>query len=39
MIRHRRETGNAIATRIVGGGTLLLEPPGIELALADTFSE
>jgi hypothetical protein len=31
VIHHRRGDGNAIATRIVAGGTLSLDPPGLRL--------
>jgi Uma2 family endonuclease len=37
VIHHRRNVGDAIATRIVGEGSLRLDPPGIDLALADIF--
>jgi len=37
VIHHRRDTGDAIATRIVAAGLLRLDPPGIDLALADMF--
>jgi Uma2 family endonuclease len=40
VIHHRRDAGDAgdaIATRIVGEGSLRLDPPGIDLALADIF--
>ncbi|MBX9824694.1 MAG: Uma2 family endonuclease [Xanthobacteraceae bacterium] len=37
VIHHRRDTGDAIATKIMGQGSLGLDPPGIELAVADVF--
>ncbi len=37
VIHHRRDADNAIATRIMGEGPLRLDPPGIELAIADVF--
>jgi Uma2 family endonuclease len=37
VIHHRRDADGAIATRIMGEGTLRLDPPGIELAVADVF--
>jgi Uma2 family endonuclease len=39
LVIHHRRTDDAIETRIAGGGTLRLEPPGIELALGDLFAE
>jgi Uma2 family endonuclease len=38
VIHHRRDEGDVIATRIVGEGSLRLDPPGLELAVADIFS-
>jgi Uma2 family endonuclease len=37
VIHHRRDAGDAITTRIMGQGSLRLDPPGIELAIADVF--
>ena len=35
VIHHARGNGDAIATRIMRAGSLSLDPPGIELAMAD----
>lgn len=37
VIHHRRDDEGAIAVRIVSDGTLSLDPPGIEIAVADLF--
>jgi Uma2 family endonuclease len=37
VIHHRRDADDAIATRIMGEGVLRLDPPGIEMAIADVF--
>jgi Uma2 family endonuclease len=37
VIHHRRDAADAIATRIMGEGSLRLDPPGIELAITDVF--
>jgi hypothetical protein len=37
IIHHARGTGDAILTRIVSEGTIMLDPPGIALALADVY--
>lgn len=37
VIHHRRDAGDAIATRIAREGAMHLDPPGIELALPDLF--
>jgi hypothetical protein len=37
VIHHRRDSGDAIATKIMGQGSLQLDPPGIDLAIADVF--
>jgi Uma2 family endonuclease len=37
IIHHARGDGDVIATRIVGEASLRLDPPGIELAVADLF--
>jgi len=38
VIHHRRGTGDAILTRAVTEGSIALDPPGLELALADIYS-
>jgi hypothetical protein len=35
IIHHARGDGDAIATRMVSDGPLRLDPPGIELTVAD----
>jgi Uma2 family endonuclease len=35
---HHARANDAILTRIVGEGTIRLDPPGIELAVADFFA-
>ncbi len=37
VIHYRRDEEGAIAVRIVGEGVLALDPPGIEIAVADIF--
>jgi Uma2 family endonuclease len=37
IIHHARSTGDAILTRIVREGSIVLDPPGLELAVADIF--
>jgi Uma2 family endonuclease len=37
IIHHARGEGDAIATRIVRAGSLRLDPPGVELPVADFF--
>jgi Uma2 family endonuclease len=37
VMHHARHDDGSILTRIVSEGTLLLEPPGIELAVADLY--
>jgi Uma2 family endonuclease len=37
VIHHRRETGDAIATRIVNSGTILFDPPGIQVTVEDFY--
>lgn len=39
VIHHARSGGETILTRIVRDGVLLLDPPGIELAVAHLFAE
>ena len=34
---HHARTGDAITTRILGSGALLLDPPGLDLAVEDLF--
>jgi Uma2 family endonuclease len=38
VVHHARGEDGAIATRIVPGGTLRLDPPGIEVAVEDFFA-
>ena len=38
VVHHARGEDGAIATRIVPGGTLRLDPPGIEVATGDFFA-
>jgi Uma2 family endonuclease len=38
IIHHARAEGDTILTRIVSEGSIKLDPPGIELALADVYS-
>jgi hypothetical protein len=37
VIHHPRVTGDVVATRIVGEGTVRLDPPGIEIAVGELF--
>jgi Uma2 family endonuclease len=37
LILHHSRTGDAIITRVVTEGTITLDPPGLELALADVY--
>jgi Uma2 family endonuclease len=37
ILHHARSTGDTILTRIVREGTIELDPPGLELAVADVF--
>ena len=37
VVHHARGTGDTILTRIVTAGSIALEPPGLELALADIY--
>jgi Uma2 family endonuclease len=37
VIHHARGTGETILTRIVTGGVIALDPPGLELALSDIY--
>jgi Uma2 family endonuclease len=37
LIIHHARAGDSILTRIVRGGSITLEPPGLELALADLY--
>ena len=37
VIHHRRQGDGTILTRIITDGTIRLEPPGIEIQLADVF--
>lgn len=38
VVHHARGEAETIQTRIASGGTLTLDPPGIEVALADMFA-
>ena len=38
IIHHARATGDTIVTRIVTDGSIKLDPPGIEFAMADVYS-
>jgi hypothetical protein len=38
LIHHARGEGEVIATRILGAGTIGLDPPGIELAVGELFA-
>ncbi len=37
ITHHKRASGDVLETRIVGAGTLRLDPPGIEVDLARVF--
>jgi Uma2 family endonuclease len=37
VIHHKRGTGDAIETRIATGSSLRLDPPGLELDLAEVL--
>lgn len=37
ILHHRPGTGETILTRIVHAGIIKLDPPGLELALADVY--
>jgi Uma2 family endonuclease len=37
VIHHSRSTGDAILTRVVTGGRIALDPPGLEIDLADIY--
>ena len=37
ILHHTRGTGETILTRIVREGIIKLDPPGLELALADMY--
>lgn len=37
VVHHQRTEGEALATRILAGGTLALDPPGITLRVEDLF--
>ena len=38
VIHHQRQADDPILTRLIGDGTVRLDPPGIEIALADVFA-
>ena len=38
IVHHARSTGDAILTRIVAEGDIVLEPPGLKLVAGDIFS-
>jgi Uma2 family endonuclease len=38
ILHHSRGTGDAILTRVITAGTIALDPPGLELAVADIYS-
>ena len=38
LIHHKRGTGDAIETRIAGGPSLRLDPPGLDLELAEVLA-
>jgi Uma2 family endonuclease len=38
VIHHARGEGDAIATRILSGGTLRLDPPGLDVAIEDFYA-
>ncbi len=37
ILHHARAAGDTILTRIVREGAIALDPPGLELALADVY--
>jgi hypothetical protein len=37
VIHHARKDDDSILTRIVSEGTIILDPPGIELSIADIY--
>ena len=37
VVHHARGTGDTILTRIVTAGSIALDPPGLEIALADIY--
>jgi Uma2 family endonuclease len=39
IVHHARSTGDAILTRIIRDGVIALDPPGLELAVADIFGQ
>lgn len=39
VVHHRRADGTRIETQIVADGALVLDPPGLSLALADLFED
>jgi Uma2 family endonuclease len=38
IIHHARGAGDSIATRVVNAGSISLDPPGFEVAIADIYS-
>jgi Uma2 family endonuclease len=38
VVIHHRRTGAGIETRLIGSGSIELDPPGISIALADVFA-
>lgn len=39
VIHHARAEGDAITTRIIGSGTIVLDPPGLAVEAGDLFAE
>lgn len=39
VIHHARGEGNTILTKIVADGRIVLDPPGLELALSEIYDE
>jgi Uma2 family endonuclease len=39
IVHHSRSAGNDITTRVVTEGVIALDPPGLELAVADIYSD
>jgi hypothetical protein len=37
VVHHARGSGDAIATRIITDGVIVLDPPGMELAVNDIY--